>query len=227
MMENVRLISDSWELFLLWWLISYTIGSFLWGPIIVLWIKRQRKEKVDLFYLFHQGSCSPGATNVGRIVGTKGKIYTILLDATKGAVAVAVSLVFHFPLWAVALSGFLSMIGHAFPFIYLQFGYRGGKAVATALGVFLVLSPKIAFPTLLFYLLFALSGKIFKAKLWVRIAKTSSIRSLSTCMVIVLLSVIIDKRPEVMMLAIISTVFIAWLHQSNIARLMAGTELEG
>ncbi|MFA6257591.1 MAG: glycerol-3-phosphate acyltransferase [Candidatus Paceibacterota bacterium] len=226
-MENLRLISDSSGLLILWWCVSYALGSFLWGPVVVLWIKHKRKEKVDLFYLFRNGSCSPGATNVGRIVGTKGKIYTILLDATKGAIAVAGAFVFHFPLWAVAISGFLAMAGHAFPSFYILLGYRGGKAVATFLGVFLVIAPKITLVALLTYMLIARYGKKFRSMPLARFGRMSSVRSLTACSIIALLAVKMDGRFEIEILGFSSLIFITFLHLENIARLRAGTESEG
>ncbi|MFA6177735.1 MAG: glycerol-3-phosphate acyltransferase [Candidatus Paceibacterota bacterium] len=228
MMESSRLISDSWGLFLLWWWVSYTLGSFLWGPIVVWWFKRKHGEKVSIFYLFRCGSHSPGGTNVGRVagVGGKGKALTILLDATKGAMVVAGALAFHFPLWAVALSGFLAMIGHAFPFFYLLMGHRGGKAVATSLGVFLVIAPKITLVALLCYVLIALYGKKFRSMPLARFCRMSSVRSLTACLIIASLAVIFDGGYEIKILGFSSLIFITFLHLENIARIRAGTEPE-
>jgi acyl phosphate:glycerol-3-phosphate acyltransferase len=85
------------------------------------------------------GSGNIGATNVARVAGPVAGILTLLLDAAKGALAVylAERLSEQSSTWMM-LAGLCALIGHCFP---VWLGFRGGKGVATAAGVFLVLSP--------------------------------------------------------------------------------------
>lgn len=86
-----------------------------------------------------QGSGGTGATNVGRLLGRKGFLLVLLLDALKGACVVGG--VRHFapePSWLVWASGLAVIAGHVWP-VFMSF--RGGKGVATLIGVWLVLLP--------------------------------------------------------------------------------------
>ncbi|HKW56180.1 MAG TPA: glycerol-3-phosphate 1-O-acyltransferase PlsY [Candidatus Acidoferrum sp.] len=85
------------------------------------------------------GSGNIGATNVARVAGPLAGILTLLLDAGKGALAVvlAMRLVNGSALWMM-IAGLGALVGHCFP---IWLGFRGGKGVATAAGVFLVLCP--------------------------------------------------------------------------------------
>lgn len=85
------------------------------------------------------GSGNIGATNVARVAGPVAGILTLLLDAAKGALAVylAARLSEQSSTWMM-IAGLCALVGHCFP---VWLGFRGGKGVATAAGVFLVLSP--------------------------------------------------------------------------------------
>lgn len=85
------------------------------------------------------GSGNIGATNVARVAGPVAGILTLLLDAAKGALAVylAARLSEQSSTWMM-IAGLCALVGHSFP---VWLGFRGGKGVATAAGVFLVLSP--------------------------------------------------------------------------------------
>src|SRR5580693_10479994 len=85
------------------------------------------------------GSGNIGATNVARVAGPLAGILTLLLDAAKGALAVllAARLTNDSAVWMM-IAGLCALVGHCFP---IWLGFRGGKGVATAAGVFLVLSP--------------------------------------------------------------------------------------
>lgn len=213
-------------LHLLVWLGSYLFGCILWGPIVVKLTKGCAYE-VDIFYLFHHGSKNPGATNVGRMTGTKEKIATIFLDAAKGTLAVWLASYVGLPLWAVTISGFMVIMGHAFPIYYILKGYHGGKAVATTLGVFLFLAPKITFFALILYIAIGLVGKKFKLVAWAKFARMSSVRSLTACYFLMLLSIFADGRIEIAKLAGASAILITWLHRENMNRISQGTEPAG
>jgi glycerol-3-phosphate acyltransferase PlsY len=97
------------------------------------------------------GSGNIGATNVARVVGPLGGILTLVLDTAKGAVAVwlAGRVTNESATWMM-MAAFTVLLGHCFP-IWLRF--KGGKGVATALGVFLVLCPLAAVSALLLFVL--------------------------------------------------------------------------
>jgi glycerol-3-phosphate acyltransferase PlsY len=97
------------------------------------------------------GSGNIGATNVSRVAGPFAGILTLLLDAAKGAVAVlaAARLTEDSATWMI-VAGLLALLGHCYP-LWLHF--RGGKGVATAAGIFLVLSPLAMFSALAVFIL--------------------------------------------------------------------------
>lgn len=123
--------------------VAYLLGSIPFGLLVahVLGGKDVRKA----------GSGNIGATNVSRVAGPFAGILTLLLDAAKGAVAVlaAARLTDDSATWMI-VAGLLALLGHCYP-LWLHF--RGGKGVATAAGVFLVLSPLAMFSALAVFIL--------------------------------------------------------------------------
>jgi glycerol-3-phosphate acyltransferase PlsY len=110
--------------------VGYLLGSISFAVLLVRAVagKDIRSE----------GSGNAGATNVLRAYGKKLAFLVALLDVAKGAAAVLlVRLVTADPFWGAA-AGVAAILGHVFPVFY---GFRGGKGVATAVGVFLVLAP--------------------------------------------------------------------------------------
>jgi acyl phosphate:glycerol-3-phosphate acyltransferase len=97
------------------------------------------------------GSGNIGATNVARVAGPLAGIFTLILDTAKGAAAVWLAgRVTNESVTWVMITGFVVLLGHCFP-IWLKF--KGGKGVATALGVFLALCPLAAVSALLLFIL--------------------------------------------------------------------------
>lgn len=116
-------------------IVSYLFGSMPFGLLIARWV-----AGVDLRTV---GSGNIGATNASRIVGKKWGAFVLLLDALKGLLptllapslsGVPTSEATH----VAVLAGVCAILGHTFP---IWLGFRGGKGVATALGVAAVLSP--------------------------------------------------------------------------------------
>jgi len=85
-----------------------------------------------------EGSGNVGATNVARVMGKGRGVLTLLGDAGKGFIPVFLSLQLGLDLWVSAATAFAAFLGHLYP-VFLKF--KGGKGVATALGVFLALTP--------------------------------------------------------------------------------------
>lgn len=88
-----------------------------------------------------RGSCNPGFSNVLRLYGPKLAALTLLLDAAKGMPAVLGAKALGYPVWLQGVVGLAVLLGHSYP---LWHGFRGGKTVASAFGVLLVLTPAVA-----------------------------------------------------------------------------------
>jgi glycerol-3-phosphate acyltransferase PlsY len=161
------------------------------------------------------GSGNIGATNVSRVAGPVAGILTLVLDAAKGSAAVvlAARLTDSSALWMV-VAGFLALLGHCYP-IWLNF--KGGKGVATAAGVFLVLSPAAMFSALAIFLAVVI--------LW----RFVSLGSLAAAASIPLLLYFLWAPRHAPPLAVtfgslaISTLVI-YKHDANMQRLVEGTE---
>ncbi|MCW8087305.1 glycerol-3-phosphate 1-O-acyltransferase PlsY [Sabulicella glaciei] len=153
------------------------------------------------------GSGNIGATNVLRTGSRKLAAATLLLDALKGTVAVLVARWLFGPEWA-PLAALAAVLGHCFP---PWLGFRGGKGVATALGVMLGLSWPVFVVSALFWLLAA------------KLSRISSVGALAAMAVAPLAALAFaDGRTALALLAVAAIVF--WRHHENIARLRAGTE---
>ncbi|HET7206126.1 MAG TPA: glycerol-3-phosphate 1-O-acyltransferase PlsY [Terriglobales bacterium] len=189
--------------------LSYLLGSVPFGYLLV-----HRFRGADIR---ESGSGNIGATNVARTSPALG-IATLLLDATKGFVSVALVRYLITPRSPVqpavlsALAALCAILGHIFP-VWLRF--RGGKGVATGLGSFVLIAPKS-----ILVMIAAFAG-IFLAFRYV---------SLASVMVVALLPVLawgFDRdhlTPAVLIFMILASVLIVLKHHDNIRRLLAGTE---
>ncbi|MCA2978497.1 MAG: glycerol-3-phosphate acyltransferase [Myxococcaceae bacterium] len=156
------------------------------------------------------GSGNIGATNVARVAGKKLGALVLALDALKGAVPVLVAARWfpQAPLLHVAVA-FAAFLGHVFP-VWLK--GRGGKGVATALGVLLVLVPQAA---------------LLGAAVWaviVATTKVSSLGSLAGGVCAIAASFLLDAPVEYPALAVALLLAMVWTHRGNLGRLMKGTE---
>ena len=124
-------------------LAAYLLGSIPFGLLLAKLFGGGDVRKA--------GSGNIGATNVARVVGPLAGILTLVFDTAKGAAAVWLAGRFtnESATWMM-IAGFVVLLGHCFP-VWLKF--KGGKGVATALGVFLVLCPLAAVSALLLFIL--------------------------------------------------------------------------
>jgi acyl phosphate:glycerol-3-phosphate acyltransferase len=158
------------------------------------------------------GSGNIGATNVTRLLGRKMGLLTLLLDAGKAILPMlAAAWLLAGPdreLW-VALCGGAAFLGHLYP-VYLQF--RGGKGVATALGVFLYLEPLAALVTMAIFIIVTLNwGFVSLGSLTAALLLPGLVWLLSASVVNTLLAVVVAT--------------LIWLkHRDNIVRLSQGNE---
>lgn len=158
------------------------------------------------------GSGNIGATNVGRVLGKKAGVLTLVGDILKGFLpTLAAGYVLGDPRQVCAVA-FAAFAGHLFP-VYL--GFRGGKGVATGAGVFLAVCPLA---------LLAAAG-VFGVFLWRwrMVSLGSVVSSLSLPLWVVLLGPPAAMKPLVA-LALGVAVLSVWKHRSNIQRILAGTE---
>lgn len=158
------------------------------------------------------GSGNPGATNVLRIGGEKGKkaaAITLVGDMLKGLIPVLFAHAVGLDALMVALVGFAAFIGHLYP---VFFGFKGGKGVATMLGVMFGLSLPIGL---------AVAGT------WLFVAKVLKISSLSALIATILAPIYIwflSGLQEWVGVTAVMTLILFWRHRGNIQRLMSGEE---
>lgn len=181
---------------------AYLIGSIS-SAIIVCKLMRLPDPRAH-------GSGNPGATNVLRVGGKKAAAITLFGDMLKGLLPVLVAKLLHVSDLALALVGFAAFIGHLFP---LFFGLKGGKGVATMLGVMFGFHWGVGVAT---------------ALTWVIIAKVFKISSLSALIATALapfyvLLIMGSNKPLIIATAVM-TLILFWRHRSNIQNLLSGKE---
>jgi glycerol-3-phosphate acyltransferase PlsY len=159
------------------------------------------------------GSGNPGATNVARTGNKLAAALTLLGDALKGVLAVAAAqqLAARFALseWTVPLALLAVFLGHVFP---VFFGFRGGKGVATALGVLLPLDWRVA---------------LIAAAVWVAVFLVSRISSLSALVAIVVTtfaSIYFFGPSATLWALLVMLALLIWRHTDNIKKLFKGSE---
>lgn len=193
-------------------LLAYLLGSIPFGYLIV---KMFRGGDVR-----ETGSGGTGATNVTRSAGKGAGIVTLLLDALKGMLAVCVArwlLADDFGVnWWVTLATLATMLGHVFP-VWLKF--RGGKGVATGLGIFLILSPTAVLCAV----------PVFVVIVWV--TRYVSLGSITAAAIVPLWIWLTTGRDApsgnlqpLTAAAAAAAAIIILMHRANIGRLLRGTE---
>lgn len=183
-------------------LFGYLLGSIPTGLILTKLFAKVDPRK--------EGSKNIGATNIFRIAGKRLGILTLIGDILKGSIPIAIAIKSGLSDQWIAISGLCSFLGHIFS-VFL--GFRGGKGVATAVGVYLPISPLAVFIELIFFI-----GIVWK---W-RYVSLGSI----TCAITIpiLIAFFRGDSKAYFILSIIIAALILYRHQSNIARLLQGTE---
>ena len=156
-----------------------------------------------------EGSGNPGATNVLRFGGKKAAAITLVGDMVKGLIPVLVVKYFDVSALTLSLVGFAAFLGHLYP-IFFQF--KGGKGVATMLGVLFGFSWWIGLAT---------------AGTWLFVAKVLKISSLSALIATALAPVYVwywFNVTATISVTVVMTVILFWRHRSNIQNMMKGTE---
>ncbi|HKJ08786.1 MAG TPA: glycerol-3-phosphate 1-O-acyltransferase PlsY [Gammaproteobacteria bacterium] len=156
-----------------------------------------------------QGSGNPGATNMLRLGGRKAGAVTLLGDMAKGVAAVLVAWALNAPPTVLALVGLAAFLGHLYP---VFFGFRGGKGVATFLGVLLGLYWVVGLATVGTWLVMA------------AIFRISSLAALVAAVLAPLYFWWLHPEPAFIAVAAVMTALLFWRHRDNIRRLLGGTE---
>lgn len=198
-------------------IIAYCIGSVNFSVII--------SKKMAGFDVREKGSGNAGSTNVLRTVGKKAAVLTLVCDILKGVVAIAISMIIGNIVEGankellLQIAGIAVVIGHTFP---IFFGFKGGKGVATSLGILLMSNWKIGLICLVFALVLML------------LTRMVSLGSCAAAILFPVLTLFIDdsytvltegkKGSTYLIYSIILAVIVLYNHRSNIKRLLNGTE---
>ena len=183
---------------------AFFLGSIPFGILVAHLID----PDVDLRSV---GSGNIGATNVARAVGKGGGILTLLLDLGKGIFAMTLANYFvegNVDLW-LALVGGAVFLGHVFP---VHMNFRGGKGVATALGIVIFLSPVTA---LILVTVFSLV---------VYFTRYVSLGSLCAAVALPPMMALLATSRHYLTLSLVVTFLVFFTHRDNISRLFAGQE---
>lgn len=180
-------------------LVAFLIGSIPIGQIIA------RSRGIDLQ---KAGSGNIGATNVLRTTGKLPALFTLLGDYAKGVAVILLARFFDVGIVHQGIMGIIAVLGHNFS-IFLKF--KGGKGVATSLGVLSIYAPLAAMTTVILWLM------------TVALTRYSSLGAvISFCSLP--LSIFLFDAKEKLPIAIIISIILLVRHKDNIRRLIAGTE---
>jgi glycerol-3-phosphate acyltransferase PlsY len=180
---------------------AYLLGSIS-GAIVVTKLMNLTDPRT-------QGSGNPGATNVLRHSGKTAALLTLLIDINKAVVAVLITKLFTNDVNILAAVGLAAFLGHLYP---IFFNFKGGKGVATALGILLVLNWQVGIAALVTWLIMAI------------IFRYSSLAAIfAASFTPVYMYFLADELVYVGMSSILATLLL-WRHRRNIDNLLNGRE---
>ncbi len=185
--------------------LGYLFGSFPSG-----YLAGRIAKGIDIRLL---GSGSTGATNVLRHIGKRAAITVFLLDVFKGVLSILLAKYFLLnDSWQVAI-GISTLIGHIWP-VWLN--WKGGKAVATGLGVFLGLSWQVGLATLGIFIII------------ITLFRIVSLASVSAALALPLIMFLSFETSNIslpfLVISLLAMTLVIWRHRENIVRLMKGKE---
>lgn len=185
---------------LIWALLGYGLGSIPFGMVLA--------RVMGLGNLREIGSGNIGATNVLRTGNKKAATLTVLLDGAKGAVVILLARALGAGEDAVQLAALAAYLGHCYP---VWIGFRGGKGVATFLGIWLALAWPVGLACCATW---AVAAGIWRISSMAALVAAAS----STAWIMVF-----GAGPTIVLGAIL-TILVFWRHRTNITRLRAGNE---
>ncbi|MSP86041.1 MAG: glycerol-3-phosphate 1-O-acyltransferase PlsY [Methylotenera sp.] len=181
---------------------AYLLGSIAFGIIVSKLFGLPDPRTV--------GSGNPGATNVLRSGKKLAAALTLLGDVVKGWLPVWLALQLDMLMWEVASVSLAVFIGHLYPIFYK---FKGGKGVATALGVMLAISPLLGLAAML---------------TWIAIFAISRYSSLAAIIAAALAPVyawfLLSAYKDYVIAVLVMSLLLIWRHRTNIQKLLAGTE---
>jgi glycerol-3-phosphate acyltransferase PlsY len=181
-------------------LAAFLAGSIPFGVIVA------KRRGIDIRA---QGSGNIGATNVARVMGLGPGLLVLVLDALKGATATILAERWCGFDWVIATAGFTAILGHCFsPFLK----GKGGKGVATALGVFAILSPPLAIVGVAVFLVIA--GRT-------RVPALGSLAGIAAATVYAFAT---GAQPSISVTALLTTLLLVFTHRGNLARVLTTRE---
>jgi len=188
--------------------IAYFIGSISFSVIF--------SRKFAGFDVRDKGSGNAGTTNVLRTVGKKVAALTLLCDILKGVLAIGIALIAS-KIWTDVnsevlkyLAGFFAILGHTFP---IFFEFRGGKGVATSLGVLITLNWKIGLICLVFGIIL------------IALTRMVSVGSIMSAILFPILMIFMGGiKFEAILISVLIAMLVVFNHRANIKRLKNGTE---
>lgn len=190
--------------------------AYLFGSLPTGYLLGRALEGIDIR---EYGSGSIGATNVLRTIGKRAAIAVLVIDALKGALAVACVDGFYrvFPEviaagwepWLATAAALAAIVGHS-KSVWINF--TGGKSVATSLGILLVINPIVAASAVgVFGLVLALSRMV-------------SLSSIAAAIAVSVALIVLKQPLPYLLFGGVAGLYVIWRHRSNIERLLAGTE---
>ena|ERR1043166_5531622 len=182
------------------------VAAYMIGSVPFALLLARRWGGADLRTL---GSGNLGAANVLRASGVRAGVIVAVLDIAKGAASVAIATRISSAPITPALAGFAAIVGHIYP-VWLKF--RGGKGVATACGVFSVLTPLAVPPALV----------VFLVTVW--LTKYISLGSILATIALPSIAHATGAPATTLIIAWAAAALIIFRHRSNVMRLIGGTE---
>ena len=182
-------------------LAAYLFGSISTAVLIARAMGLQDPREV--------GSRNPGATNILRYGGKTAAVLTLLGDILKGVIPVLIARALTADTVIITLCGFAAFLGHLFP---VFFSFRGGKGVATALGVWFALNPWVGLALLATWILMAL------------LFRYSSLAALTASAAAPLYVAWLSPGTPYLATMIVMSAILIFRHRSNIRNLIVGTE---
>ena len=194
-------------------IIAYLIGSINFSVIL--------SKKIAGFDVREKGSGNAGSTNMLRSVGKGAAALTLICDVLKGVIAIVIAIILgnifqvEDKALLVQIAGVAVVLGHTFP---IFFGFKGGKGVATSLGILLMTNWQIGLICLVFALVLMILTRMV---------------SLGSCMAAVLFPIltlfirenyIVSEGSSSFIYSVILALIVLYNHRSNIKRILNGTE---
>ena len=187
---------------IIWIVGAYLLGSIAFGILVSKMFGLPDPRTV--------GSGNPGATNVLRSGKKSAAALTLIGDVFKGWFPVWLALQSGMLMWVVSAVGIAVFLGHLYPILYK---FKGGKGVATALGVMLAISPMLGLAAML---------------TWVVVFAVSRYSSLGAIVAAafspVYAWVLLSAYKDYVITVLVMSLLLIWRHRTNIQKLMAGTE---